>query len=215
MDFINTDIECLRLIHKHTGARVEPDSFIDRAIHHIISFHKLVDLGKVNPLTLHHYRLSNTFREFGISWSEGYVDRYKRILLERATPYPNVHNVLSYLNGKVKLGILTNAYDPVMQTGRIQASGLAGFFEQVQISGEEIYAKPDPKAFHLISNRLGTIPEECIFIGDSPRYVIDGAISAGMMAILIQRETAAPMGNPDISVKSIKELGSILKKLIA
>lgn len=215
VDFTNTDIECLKLILKKTGAQVEPDAFIESAISHIIFFHELVDSGEENPLNLYHYRLFHAFSDFGTSWDKTFVDCYKQFLLERTTPYKRVSDILSYLHGKVKLGILTNAYDPVMQTKRIQASGLSEFFDIIQISGEEKYAKPDPKAFHIICNRLNSRSEECILIGDSPRNDIDGAITAGLQAILIQKENTGSVVNPDYRVDSIEEIEPILKKLIA
>ncbi len=214
VDFINTDVECLKLILKETGAQVEPDSFVDRAVFHIISFHELVDSGKANTHSLHHYRLSNSFSDFGLSWDEDFVDRYKQILLERTTPYPGVPNLLSYLQGKAKLGILTNAYDPILQTKRIQASGLADFFDRIQISGEEIYAKPDPDAFHLICNRLRIRPEECIFVGDSLKYDIEGALAAGMQTILVQREEYLLKNDSNSRVTSVMELRQILRGMI-
>ncbi len=38
-DFENTDTECLKLILKQTGAEAIADSFVTRAIDHIMSFH--------------------------------------------------------------------------------------------------------------------------------------------------------------------------------
>ena len=67
-DFENTDTECLKLILKQTGAEVIADSFVTRAIDHIMCFHGLVDSDEIDPLTLHLYRLSNTFRDFNIPW---------------------------------------------------------------------------------------------------------------------------------------------------
>lgn len=215
VDFKNTDIECLKLILKKTGVPVKPDAFVESAISHILSFHKLVDSGEENPLNLNRYRLFHTFSDFGISWDTTFVNCYKQFLLERTTPYKRISDILSYLHGKVKLGILTNAYNPVMQTKRIQASGLSEFFNEIQISGEEKYAKPDPEAFHIICNRLNSRPEECIFIGDSPKYDISGAIAAGLQTILIQKENTGSTVNPDYRVDCIEEIEPILKKIIA
>ncbi len=215
VDFKNTDIDCLKLILKKASAQVEPDAFVDHAINHTISFHKLVDSGEEDPLKFHHYRLSHTFSDFGMSWDNTFVDYYKQLLLERTIPNKRISAILSYLQGKVKLGILTNAYDPVMQTKRIEASGLSEFFNEIQISGEEKYAKPDPEAFHIICNRLNSRPEECIFIGDSPKYDISGAIAAGLQTILIQKENTGSSVKPDYRVDCIEEIEPILKKLIA
>lgn len=147
-DFENTDTECLKLILKQTGAEVIADSFVTRAIDHIMCFHGLVDLDEIDPLTLHLYRLSKTFRDFDIPWDDSYVDTYKELLLDRTIPYPGIEQILKTLSGKVKLGILTNAYDPVLQMKRIQATGLADYFNKIQISGEQKYSKPDLRAFN-------------------------------------------------------------------
>lgn len=57
VDFENADTECLDLILKKTGAIVDADSFVDRAVDHIIRFHGLVESDEIDPLTLHQYRL--------------------------------------------------------------------------------------------------------------------------------------------------------------
>jgi putative hydrolase of the HAD superfamily len=182
-DFENTDTECLKLILKQTGAEANADSFVTRAVDHIIRFHDLVESDEIDPLTLHQYRLSKTFQDFGIPWDYSYVDTYKELLLERTMPYPGIEHILKSLAGKVKLGMLTNAYDPVLQIKRIRATGLADYFNEIQISGEEKYSKPDPRAFKIIAGKLGVDPKKCIFIGDSKKYDIEGARAAGMMAI--------------------------------
>ena len=214
VDFKDSDIACLKHLLLKSGAKVNPkSSFIDRAVLHIMNFHELVDSGKVDPLTLHQYRLSRTFRDFGIEWKEAYVDEYKVHLLENTNPYPGVIKLLSELDDSVKLGILTNAYDSVMQKKRIRAAGLIDYFQCIQISGEEKYAKPNPKAFSLICNRLGIRPDKCVFIGNSPKYDIDGARRTEMKTVLIQKEIANLQVKPDYVVRSVLELAPILKKL--
>ncbi len=211
VDFINTDVECLELILKQTEAAVKTDAFIDRAVDHIMAFHELVESGNAVPLSMHHYRLCNTFRDFKIPWDEHYVESYRQLLLERTTPYPKAENLLRKLKGKVKLGILTNAYDPVMQRERIRAAGLTDYFDQIQVSGEEEHSKPNPEAFYKISNSLGVRAEECMFIGDSQRYDIEGANAAGMQAIQVRAtasETRQTRG------KSIAQVEGILDELI-
>ncbi len=215
VDFVNSDIASLSYIHSDTKANVTLNDFIDRAVFHIMRFHELVDSGSANPLTLHHYRLTNTFKDFNIAWDDSFVSKYKAKLLEYTEPYPGVKPLLQKLYGHVKLGILTNAYDQIMQTKRIRTSGLYDFFNWIQISGEEEYAKPDSKAFHKACKRLGHKSDECLFIGDSPKYDIAGAKTAGLQTILIQREISDLQVDPDFIVNSIEEVEPIMKKLIA
>ncbi len=215
VDFVESDIASLKYIYRLTGMNHGEDVFIERAISNIIHFHELVDKGEVDPKTMHRYRLFNTFNELGLQWDEFYVDRYKAKLLHETKPYPGADNLLRSLLTKGKLGIITNAYDPEMQLKRIEASGLFDFFDEILIAGEEVYSKPDPQAFHLVSKRLDLEPAECIFIGDSPEFDIQGANSAGMITILIHRSGKQVRHKPDYQVYSIEELGILLGKLIA
>lgn len=212
VDFETADIECLNLIHRKTRAEIDADSFVERAADHIISFHGLVDSAEVDPLTLHLYRLSNTFQDFGIPWDDSYVDTYKGLLIERTIPYPGIEDILKSLSGKVKLGILTNAYDQVLQTRRIRATGLADYFNEIKISGEYKYSKPDPRAFKNLADNLRVDSQKCIFIGDSKKYDIEGALSAGMQAIQIQAKSVSAQHS---SAKSIEQVKLMLGDMIA
>ena len=210
-DFENTDTECLKLILKQTGAEIIADSFVTRAIDHIMCFHGLVDSDEIDPLTLHLYRLSKTFRDFNIPWDDSYVDTYKELLLERTIPYPGIEQILKTLLGKVKLGILTNAYDPVLQMKRIRATGLAEYFNKIQISGEQKYSKPDPRAFNLIADNLGVDSRKCIFIGDSKKYDIEGARAAGMQAIHMKPTKEKDQHSSAMSIDQVKlKLGEMI-----
>lgn len=120
--------------------------------------------------------------------------------------------MLKNLFGRVKLGMLTKAYDSVLQMKRIRATGLAVYFDEIQISGEEKYSKPDPRAFKIIARKLGVDSEECIYIGDSTKYDIEGATAAGMQAIQIQTKTVK---TPNSSAKSIEQVTLILGEMIA
>ncbi len=89
------------------------------------------------------------------------------------------------------------------------------FFDEILIAGEEIYSKPDPQVFHLMSKRLNLKSTECAFIGDSPEFDIQEANSAGMTTILIHRSKRQIRQKPDYQVDSIDEIGILLKKLFA
>jgi len=214
VDFVKSDIACLTDIHRCTNTEVLLNDFIDRAVFHIMKFHELVDSGLIEPLTMHNYRLMNTFRDFDIEWEKPFVDRYITKLLECTEPYLGVIPLLQKLRGCIPLGILTNAYDPALQTKRIRASGLYNFFDWIQISGEEEFAKPCVKAFQKACNMLGHRFRECLFIGDSPKYDIAGAKAAGMQTMLIQREIGDLQVEPDFLVRSIERIEPILKKFI-
>ncbi|MCS7001575.1 MAG: HAD family hydrolase, partial [Dehalococcoidia bacterium] len=52
-------------------------------------------------------------------------------------------------------------------------------------SDEEGIRKPRVELFHRVAHRLGVDPRETVHVGDNPRDDIEGAIDAGMRAVLI------------------------------
>ncbi|MEO6142432.1 MAG: HAD family phosphatase [Dermatophilaceae bacterium] len=58
-----------------------------------------------------------------------------------------------------------------------------GLFEDIIVSGEEGVAKPDPRIFEILHERIGLSLGDCILIDDSPSN-IKAAAEAGLDAIL-------------------------------
>jgi len=72
-----------------------------------------------------------------------------------------------------------------MQRAALEVSGLAPYFDQVLISGDEDVAvrKPDPAIFLLACSRLGVNPANTLMIGDNHEADIQGARKAGLQAV--------------------------------
>ncbi len=75
-----------------------------------------------------------------------------------------------------------------------------GLFEDIIVSGEEGVAKPDPRIFEILQERIGQRLGDCILIDDSPSNV-KAAAEAGLDAILFTdtghlREDLALRGLP-------------------
>lgn len=213
VDFIESDIAALKYICGLTGSDCAVDLFIDAAIEGIIKFYELVDQGKINPLLMHHYRLSCAFEKSGMDWNSRFVDLYKSQLLKETKAYPGACNLLMSLSGRVKLGLVTNAYNGVLQRKRIEASGLLRFFQEILIAGEVGIFKPDPEIFLLMSRKLSVLPEECLFIGDLIHYDIAGAHSAGMKTVLYGTNKSVSKV-PDYRAEDIPALTGLLNNLI-
>ena len=56
-------------------------------------------------------------------------------------------------------------------------------FEDIIVSGQEGVAKPDPRIFEILQERIGHSLRDCIFVDDSARN-IEAAAEAGLDAIL-------------------------------
>jgi len=93
--------------------------------------------------------------------------------------------------------------------GRVRAllegAGLAPLLEFVVDSFEAGVEKPNPRIFHMASDRLAIQPAECAYVGDIYEIDVVGAEAAGMTALLIG-DGPAPDG-----VRRVADLPSLLK----
>jgi putative hydrolase of the HAD superfamily len=63
---------------------------------------------------------------------------------------------------------------------------LAELFDCAVFSSRERLKKPDPRIYHLISNRLQVTPKECLYIADGENYELAAATGVGMRPILLR-----------------------------
>ena len=101
--------------------------------------------------------------------------------------FPDVPPTLRALQrAGVKLGIVTNASQPMaMRDAELERHELIQYFPDCRLSAADAgYLKPDKRIFNCALERMGTAPEETIFIGDNPEADIAGALSVGMKAVL-------------------------------
>ena len=130
--------------------------------------------------------------------------------------FPDVPPILKALRlAGLKLGIVTNASQPMaMRDAELETHGLLEFFPDCRLSAADAgYIKPDPRIFARALERLGTAPEETVFIGDNPDADIAGALSVGMKAVL--RVTDRELGEGALSgyqprLRSLAGLPAIL-----
>ncbi len=62
---------------------------------------------------------------------------------------------------------------------------IAPYFDEIIISCDVGYAKPDKEIYELTLKRLGTSPKESVFIGDGGSDELPGARNAGLSTILM------------------------------
>ena len=101
--------------------------------------------------------------------------------------------MLLSLNENYELGILTNG-KIVEQKQKIERMKLYDIIspDQVFISDEIGYEKPDPKSFHYALNKLNATSTDSIYVGDSWVNDIEGSINAGMSAVWVNDATVLP-----------------------
>jgi putative hydrolase of the HAD superfamily len=115
---------------------------------------------------------------------EEFIEERNEVFGKLSIPFPETYEVLEALKIKYKLGVITNGYSSV-QREKISTVKITDYFDDIIVSGEEDFAKPDPKIFELSCEHLGVKAEEAVFIGDYYPNDIVGAISARIKPIWI------------------------------
>lgn len=117
--------------------------------------------------------------------------------------YDDVLPVLTWLKGKVPLGLITNWLPSLSHF--CQALGLADFFDYSINSVEVGVLKPDPRIFQIALGCAQVAPKQAVHIGDSYEADVKGALSAGLHSVLLDRRSAyLPLEVPILS--SLTEL---------
>lgn len=70
----------------------------------------------------------------------------------------------------------------------LERKGIAGRFAAVSVSAIEQTGKPGAEIFLRTCRRLDVAPAEALHVGDSPREDLEGATSAGLQALLLDRK---------------------------
>lgn len=122
--------------------------------------------------------------------------------------YPDVQPVLQALRGQgLATAILTNGPSDG-QRRKLKATGLEQMVDHVGI-GEEIgFSKPSERAFHAVAGRFPFAHDQVLMVGDSPELDYDGALRAGLRALLLDRDAR----HGDSGREAIRSLDEVLRR---
>jgi len=136
---------------------------------------------------------------------------YEKEYVRNAVLMDGARDVLRSLQGKYKIGMITNGRT-LIQYGKIDQLGIRDDFDTILVSEEAGVKKPDPRIFAIACERLEVRPEECIFVGDHPVNDIEGAHQTGMSTIWLQVNQPWKEGlqaKPLAVIREFRELASI------
>ena len=93
----------------------------------------------------------------------------------------------------------------------LEKCGIAKFF-RAQLYADEIgISKPDRRIFLHLCRSLGVEPQQTVHVGDSLSEDIGGALSAGMKAILIRRDSVGYTIVKEIGLAIVSNLKQVLE----
>jgi len=103
---------------------------------------------------------------------------------DKTKAFPYAIEVLRSLkkSGKIKIGLVTNTKRSTA-IKILECYSLALFFDEV-VGGDDTEPKPSPKPILLACEKLGILPEETLFVGDTTTDIYAGK-SAGCLTAIV------------------------------
>ncbi|MEW5946126.1 MAG: HAD-IA family hydrolase [bacterium] len=122
--------------------------------------------------------------------------------------FPDVPDTLESLRrAGIRMGVVSNFC--TMLDDVLRFLGVHHYFSPVVISAAVGFQKPERGIFELALERAGVGPSEAALVGDNPVDDVEGAVSAGLTPVLIDRDGRYP-GGDGVRIGSFSELGKIL-----
>lgn len=113
----------------------------------------------------------------------------------------------------IRTALITNG-DPILQHFKITSLKLDDQFEEIIVSGETPFAKPDPKIFRLMAEKLNIDTGEMMYIGDHPLNDIEGSRNAGCIPVWVKTTGvwACPeIEKPEFQVETVRDVPRLIR----
>jgi len=157
-------------------------------------------------------RFQSALTAFGINNSDlanTMSAMYLQICPVKTNLFPGTKEILQYLSKKYSLHIITNGFKEVQHL-KIGNTGLKHFFDQIHISEELGFKKPEPEIFHYAVKMARTVSENCIMIGDNLDTDISGAENAGIDPVFFNPNREQTGRKVFYEISTLEELRKIL-----
>jgi len=155
--------------------RMETESKVDCLEFHFFDFVRTF-LQEIFPSAPTMFRSVKQVAEtFLWEWNQGvkWFDETKKVIHQLSTNY--------------RLGIISNTHYSDLIHWNLDKASLDNTFDVIVTSVDFGIKKPDPRIFKHAASLLGVKARDCIYVGDDPTEDYEGAIRAGMEALLIDR----------------------------
>ena len=143
--------------------------------------------------------------------------RWYRPLAEKASFEPDLKGTLAALRqAGVMLGIVSNTFVHGSSLDRhLAEAGVLEFFSLRLYSYQFDFRKPDRRIFDEAARQAATEPEHIMFVGDRLDTDMQGALGAGMVAVLKAAYTNQNKKIPDgvMRIERLSELPGLVERL--
>ncbi len=164
--------------------------------------------GRVSFQGQRRLRIRHLFSVIGRTMTDEEADRHFSVYLACYESswrlFPDVLPALDALRAR-PLGVITNGI-LAQQTKKLAEAGIASRFRWLW-SGEELgCTKPNTAIFHHACRAAQTVPEQCVYVGDSLELDALASRAAGWRAVWLNRGAAC---TPPPGIEMIADLGAL------
>lgn len=180
-------------------------------------FHQEILAGRETPVSARPKRYRAFLEQAGMRVTEGVTEQcmacYQEAYAAQRRAVPGAREVLVLLRErKVRIAVLSNHHNVQEQRSKLDECGMAGLVDDLFVSTEIGFIKPDPRAFLHVTRTLGVLPAEVVMIGDSLEADIEGADRAGMRSVWLNRSGSdGVLPGTAVSVGSFVPAGAVLE----
>lgn len=168
--------------------------------------------GKVTKKFLNVHRFDISFNQFGIN-DRAFAGRFASDYLLNSplkkALFPNVPEVLEYLQGNYTLHIITNGFDEVQKI-KMEANDLNKYFTTITTSEEAQAKKPNKAIFELAFKKADATAKESLMVGDDIDVDILGARNIGMDQVFCNYDQITHNSDLTFEIFDFSELKNIL-----
>ena len=168
---------------------------------------------KVSKEELRYGRLKDKFDALDFKISDTLIHQlsndYIAVLPNNNYLFDGVFELLDYLKPKYTLHIITNGFEEVQQL-KLEKSGIKKYFDTIITSESVGVKKPNPRVFRYALEKVGTMPENCVMVGDNLEADIIGALNCGITSIHFNLHDEKFERKKYISVSSLLEIKQYL-----
>lgn len=167
----------------------EREAFVEHFSRDAAGYYDRYVLGEVDFAGQRHLRLTAALQELGRVPAVG-LEEFHAVFEDGVVAgwraFEDVHEVLDALDARgIPYGAVTNNLE-AYQRRKLVRSGLERI--EVVIGSDTAGApKPDARSYLAGVTALGTDVEHTLMVGDNPGHDVEGAVAAGLPALLIDR----------------------------
>lgn len=187
---------------------VEPEEF--EGLYKRLSREALERLGRDNAaIHSRSIRLQNMLELWGkplFPHLKTLYHLYWDTLIDGSSPEPgSLEAVKELCEMGISIGIGTDM-TTAMQYEKLERFGFGPYVRHIVTSQEAGCEKPHPRFMSLCLQKAGCAPEECVFVGDTFKKDVLGALNTGMNAVWYNVKERPVPENTDLAGKEYKEI---------